>query len=286
MRNLIEFLAKYHYWFLFLVLEAIALVLVFRFNSYQGSVWFTSANRLTAEVNKLYAEAIRYVELESVNKDLTQRNTVLQMENEALRSALLKAKPDTAYTAQTIQKVLSAYTLIPATVTSSSLRHTDNFIVIDKGEADGVRPEMGVVSGGGVVGIVSKTSDRYALVVPVINSKSSISCRIRGSQYFGYLKWAGGSPLVAMVTDIPRYSNPKSGVVIETSGYSSVFPPGIFVGRVMTIENSADGLAYTMKVNLGADFRRLHDVQVIATAYKPQVDTLYNSGVRDISKEE
>lgn len=283
MRNLLDFVGKYYYWALFVVLEVFSLVLFFRCNSYQGSVWFTSANRVVAEIDRFYASVAHYLWLQVNNDQLTQQNTTLQIENAALRQKITELTPDTTLAATSVAEALKAYTLIPAEVTSNDVRHRDNLIIINKGQRDGVRPEMGVVSGTGVVGIVSKVSESYAVVVPVINSKSSISCRVRGSQYFGYLKWSGGNPLLAELTDIPRYANPQEGVLIETSGYSAVFPPGIFVGRAVKITDSDDGLSYAMRVNLSTDFRRLQHVSVIATAYQPEVDTLQTQATAELS---
>lgn len=283
MRNLIDFVAKYYYWALFLLLEAVSGVLFFRNNSYQNSVWFTSANHVVAEIDRFYAQVAHYLWLQVNNDELTRQNTTLHIENALLRRKLAELTPDTTLAAKTVAEALKGYTLIPAEVTSNDVRHRDNLIIINKGEADGVRPEMGVVSGTGVVGIVSKVSQHYAVVVPVINSKSSISCRVRGSQYFGYLRWQGGNPLLAELTDIPRYANPQEGVLIETSGFSAVFPPGIFVGRAVKIEDSADGLSYAMRVNLSTDFRRLQHVAVIATAYQPEVKNLHNEAVAEFA---
>ena len=53
MRNLLDFLVKYNYWFLFLFLEAVSFVLLFQFNSYQGSVWFSSANAVTGKLYEI-----------------------------------------------------------------------------------------------------------------------------------------------------------------------------------------------------------------------------------------
>ena len=133
---------------------------------------------------------------------------------------------------------------------------------------------MGVVSGGGVVGIVFLTGPNYSLVLPAINARSSISCRIRNHRFFGYLQWDGGSPIEAYVSDIPRYARLKVGEVIETSGYSSIFPPGIFVGRIRAIHNAPDGVTYRLDVTLGTDFGRLRDVTVIATENRAEIDTL------------
>lgn len=269
-----EFIRKYHHVLLFLVLEAVSFVLLFRFNSYQGSVWFTSANTVVAEVNRCYADALSYVGLKDVNRRLTDENLALQLENEQLREALRTVGRDSTYTERRIHEQLAGYRLIPATVVSASGEQNNHYLVIDGGTNQGVQPEMGVVGGGGVVGIVYLAGPNYSLVIPITNKKSSISCRIRGQNYFGYLQWDGTNRLHAYVDDIPRYAHVSKDAVVETSGYSSVFPPGIFVGRITDIRNSADGQSYKLDVLLGTDFSRLRDVNVIATPYKAEIDTL------------
>jgi rod shape-determining protein MreC len=159
---------------------------------------------------------------------------------------------------------LNQYHLIPAKVISNSLDKTDNLITIDKGKADGVKKDMGVACGNGVVGIVYMVSDHYAVVIPVLNATSSrISCAIRGRNYFGYLQWYGGDPAVAYIEDIPRHARFKRGEWVETSGYSAIFPPGILVGKIERIYDSADGLSYRLKIRLSTDFGCLRDVCVI-----------------------
>ncbi len=275
MYYLLEFVRKYHYVLLFVALEIVCFVLLFRFNKYQGSVWLSGANTCVAETSRLYDDAVSYLELREVNSHLTDENVRLQMENVRLRDALLSATHDTTYTEQKIHEQLSGFQLIPAVVASNSNAGKDNhFLVIDRGSNHGVRAEMGVVGGGGVVGIVVMAGPNYSLVIPATNKKSSISCRIREQDYFGYLQWQGGSLLKAHLDDIPRYARVKTGSVVETSGYSSVFPPGIFVGRVAGISNSADGQSYRLDVTLGTDFARIRNVNVIATPYKAEIDTL------------
>ena len=103
------------------------------------------------------------------------------------------------------------------------------------------------------------------MVIPVLNVTSSrISCAIRGRGYFGYLQWYGGDPTVAYVEDVPRHARFKRGDWVETSGYSSIFPQGVLVGKIEKIFNSADGLSYRLKVRLSTDFGCLRDVFVIS----------------------
>ena len=159
---------------------------------------------------------------------------------------------------------LKGYDIYRADVINNSLTHVDNYITIDKGENDGIRPEMGVINGNGVVGIVYQTSANYSVVIPILNSKSSISCKIKRSDYFGFLKWDGGSSEYATVKDMPRHSLFSLGDTIVTSGHSAVFPGGIPIGTVEDMSDSHDGLSYLLKVKLFTDFGRLNDVRVIA----------------------
>lgn len=275
MRNLLDFLRKHSFFFLFLVLEAISLTLLFRFNGYQGSVWFSAANSAVAQVNRLYFDGVSYLNLREVNRELTRQNVLLQQASEQLRSALHAATRDTSLTERLILEKLQACELIPATVVSNSKERADNYLVIDRGEEEGVLPEMGVVGGGGVVGIVYLAGKHHSLVLPVVNRKASISCRVRGQDYFGYLQWDGSGMRSAYVDDIPRYARVSKGAVVETSGYSAVFPPGIFVGRVKAVGNSPDGQSYKLDVALGTNFANLRDVYVVATPYKAEIDTLH-----------
>lgn len=274
MYYLLEFIRKYNYLLLFLVLEGLSFLLLFRFNNYQGSVWLSSANSAVARVDRLTDDVLAYWELQTVNRQLTDENLRLQKEAAELREALLDAVRDTAEADRYIRERLQDYRLIPATVVSNSSTGDNNYLVIDRGSEQGVRPEMGVVGGNGVVGIVYLTGPSYSLVLPVTNRKSSISCRVKGQHYFGYLQWSGESMRKAYVDDVPRYAKVHKKDCIETSGYSSVFPPGIFVGYISGIRNSADGQSFRLDVDLGTDFSNLRDVNVIATPYKAEIDTL------------
>ena len=279
---LLEFIRKYYYVLLFLVLEGVSFLLLFRFNNYQGSVWFSAANSAVAEVNRRYSDVMSYLDLKEVNRHLTDENLRLQLEADRLREALYETARDTSHTERVVRRLLENYRLVPAEVVSNSKERADNYLVIDRGTADGVAPEMGVVGGGGAVGIVYLAGPHHSLVIPLTNKKSSVSCRVRGQRYFGYLQWDGRNMHVASLDDIPRYARVKVGDVVETSGYSAVFPPGIFVGRIAGIGNSADGQSYRLTVNLGTDFSNIRDVNVIITPYKAEIDTLRATAQKEL----
>ena len=284
MNNLLLFLQKYYYWFVFLILEIVSLVLLFQFNSYQGSVYFTSANVMSGYIYQMQSRITSYFHLKDLNAELTEQNVALSMELANLKKQF-ETEEDTLRFAPSIKSTMAEYPTLSAQVVNATLNRTNNFLTINKGESDGVKPEMGVIGGNGLVGVVFKTTSHYALVLPLVNTNSNISCRIRGRGYFGYLRWDAQDSRYAMLDDVPRHASFKKGDLIETSGLSEMFPEGIFVGKVEEIFNSSDGLSYQLRVKLATDFGKLRDVHVIM--HQPEQEReLLNDEVRRQNEKE
>ena len=275
MRNLLEFLAKYNHWFVFLILEVVSMVLLFQYNSYQGSAWFSSANAVTGKLYEWDANVETFFSLTKVNQELTQRNAYLEQEVQKLSDSLVSVTKDSSIYHRDQFALLRNYRLIPAKVVANSVDKPGNLMTIDKGSADGIHKDMGVISGTGVVGIVYLVAEHYAIVIPVLNTKSNISCMIQNRGYFGYLRWKGGVSDLAYLEEVPRHAHFKLGDYVVTSGYSAVFPPGVSVGRILHVFNSADGLSYRVQLRLSTDFARLRDVCVIDdTAMKERLEIM------------
>ena len=266
MHNLLEFLAKYNHWFVFVILEVLSFVLLFQFNSYQGSVWFSSANAVTGKLYEWDANVETFFSLTKVNQELTQRNAYLEQQVQQLSEKLTDATKDSTWAQRNQIALLKNYRLIPAKVVANSIDKPANMMTIDKGSADGVRKDMGVVCGTGVVGIVYLVAEHYSVLIPVLNTKSNISCTIQNRGYFGYLRWKGGVSEYAYLEEVPRHAHFKLGDNVVTSGYSAVFPPGVLVGKVLHVFNSSDGLSYRVQLKLSTDFAKLRDVCVIDDA--------------------
>lgn len=275
MRNLIDFITRYNHWFVFVILEVISFVLLFRFNSYQGSVWLSSANAVAGKVYEADATVKNFFSLTKINQQLNVRNLYLEQTVRKLSEQVRTEKKDSSWLFRTQAEVLKEYKLIPAKVITNSIDKRDNFITIDKGRADGIKPDMGVACGTGIVGVVYMVSEHYAIVIPILSSKSNISVTIRKRGYFGYLHWTGGASDLAYVDDIPRHAHFRLGDLIETSGYSAMFPPGIIAGQILHVYNSPDGLSYRVQVRLTTDFGNLRDVCVIDnTVMKERIDLM------------
>ena len=264
MRNLLDFLIKYNYWFLFILLEVVCLLLLFRFNHYQQGVFFTSANVVTGKVYELSGGVTSYFHLKSINEALLDRNLALEQQITQLEKKLTELHFDSLEISSIRNTPLTESSILKASVINNSLTNADNYITIDKGEKDGIRTEMGVVDSNGVVGIVYMTSAHYSVVISLLNSKSNISCKILGSDYFGYLKWEHADSRYAYLKDLPRHAAFNLGDTVITSGYSTVFPAGVMVGTVDDMSDSHDGLSYLLKVKLATDFGKLSNVRILA----------------------
>ncbi|MES5132132.1 rod shape-determining protein MreC [Hoylesella timonensis] len=275
MRNLIEFLARQHHWFVFVLLEAISLTLLFSYNNYQSSVWFSSANVVVGRIYDWSSQLEHFFSLTKVNEELTARNIALEEKISDLSEKLTAVTKDSSYVKDSLLLPVQEMKLIPAKVVSNSIIRPDNLMTINKGSKDGVKKDMGVVCGTGVVGIVYLVSPQYSVVIPLLNTKSNISCKIENREYFGYLIWQGGATDIAYLDDIPRHARFKLNENIVTSGYSSIFPPGIKVGKILHVYNSADGVSYRLSVKLSTNFSTLRDVSVVDnTAMKERIELM------------
>ena len=275
MRNLIEFLARQHHWFVFVLLEATSLTLLLNYNNYQSSVWFSSANVVVGRIYDWSSQLEHFFSLTKVNEELTARNIALEEKISDLSEKLTTVTKDSSYVKDSLLLPVQEMKLIPAKVVSNSIIRPDNLMTINKGSKDGVKKDMGVVCGTGVVGIVYLVSPQYSVVIPLLNTKSNISCKIENREYFGYLIWQGGATDIAYLDDIPRHARFKLNENIVTSGYSSIFPPGIKVGKILHVYNSADGVSYRLSVKLSTNFSTLRDVSVVDnTAMKERIELM------------
>ena len=263
MRNLLAFLAKYNHWFVFILLEVICFVLLFRFNNFQGSVYFSSANAVAGKVYEYNSSVTTFFNMSQSNKKLSERNLILEQQVRALTQYIATHHGDSLAMEQCQKQALAGFKLIPAKVIQSTINREDNLITIDKGKADGIHEDMGVACGTGVVGVVYMASDHYSIVLPVINVISNISVMIRKRGYFGFLHWKGTPSDIAYVDDVPRHARFALGDYVVTNGYSSIFPPGIMVGKILHVFNSSDGLSYRVQLRLSTDFGKLRHVCVI-----------------------
>ena len=272
MNNLLNFFIKHSAWFIFAIYVILSLVLLFKDNPYQQSVYLTSANSLSATVYKAFNGVTSYFHLHDINESLQERNAMLEMELIELRnqmSEMALKDPDSLN-----QPALKQYTFVMAQVISNSIAQPNNYITINRGYMDGIEPEMGVIDQNGVVGIVNVVGPHAARVISLLNPHIRLSCKLRSSGFYGSLVWDGKNPQSAVLEELPKHVKYQAGDTIVTSGYSAVFPPGIIVGTVQGPARGSTDSFVSLRIKLTTNFSQLSSVRVITNSMKEQIDAL------------
>lgn len=269
MRNLLNFFAKNSPFFLWLFLAIISIVLLCQNNPYHRSVWFGSANAVVGSVYDFQSNVTGYIGLRDINEDLLVRTGQLEAENLSLRQQLLKYEDRDKLSSDTVTQ----YSYMIAHVVGNSIALAENYITLDKGANDGLHQDLGVADQNGVVGIISKVSDHYALVISLLNPKLRLSVMIKNNESFGSLVWDGKDHQYAILEDLPRSVKFEIGDTIVTTGYTTSFPKNVPVG---TVEDAYDegGSFLRLHVKLFTDFNRLNDVHVIINNMQEEQDAL------------
>ena len=284
MDKLLEFLQKYRHWFVFLILETIALVTYLSGSLYSRSLGWYATSAVFGRVNELMTEGWSYV-------DLRPRNEELLRENARLRTAYtLLARQMQDAEAHGLLPRLHATDSLPIDPSAviiarvvNRVTHTNEvYYTINKGRRDGIETDMGVMSASGVVGAVMAVSDHYALVIPVLNPKIRLACTLLGQEVSGTLT-ASSSPNAneAILSNVPPHAHPQIGDTITTSGYSYLFPEGMMVGTIAdSVPARVKGSAGTFAnypVHLSTDFQGLRYVYVIREKPTHEVRALEDS---------
>ena len=263
MNELIAFLVRHSKWFVFAFFVTISCVLLFRGDPYRQHIYVTSAGHVASGVYKAANGVTSYFNLHEINDDLNRRNAELLAENAVLQSRLDAYVEKSCSDTLVVDSGVRPFDFIVAHVINNSISHPFNYLTINKGSRDGVRPELGVIDRNGVVGIVSNVGPGSARVISLLNPHFRLSCKLKATDYFGSLVWGGEDPGVALLEELPRHTVFEVGDTVVTSGYSAVFPAGLPVGIVEDNESDRSQNFFTLKVRLLADFTTLSNVQVV-----------------------
>jgi rod shape-determining protein MreC len=144
-----------------------------------------------------------------------------------------------------------------------------NYFSLDKGTRHGVNTDMAVTDGKNAIGAIISCSENFSVAISLLNIDFKISARIRSNGYFGSLNWDGRNYRHAVLNEIPQHITVNIGDTIETTAYSAIFPEGINIGTVSDLKKSGSDF-YRIEVELFADFRKLHYVNVIGNLLRTE----------------
>lgn len=258
MQNLLAFLLKYRFFFIFLVLEVIAFIMIINHTFYQRYVLISSAGKVTGTIYTWNMNVSEYFALKKANRSLAEENARL---HETIQ--LLRTYTDSAGVRPQWPETSQQFEYVSAKVISNSTNKRNNYLMIDKGMRQGIDRDMAVIAPEGVVGIVVNVSDNFAWVMSVLNKNTKINGRLKKNNYQGSLSWEGGSYRTGLFRDVPSHAQIETGDTVVTSGYSLMFPRDIMIG---TVEDQYIGKGdhfYTVKLRFSVDYNSLSHVYVV-----------------------
>ena len=216
-----------------------------------------------------------YASLRTENRHLAEEilrltETITRLEEEAAAAA---ACDSADYTTAWRGK----YEFIPAEVIKNSVNKQHNYLIIGKGSDDGVRPQTGIITSRGVIGIVDAVSRHYSYAISFLNSDSSISARIGKDGAAGPMAWDGKGSGNALLREIPLQVKFEEGDTVYTSGFSTIFPPDIPIGRI-TGSRVVNGATFEIKVSLFQDFSSVRHVCLVRNRDLDEIMSLEKGG--------
>lgn len=267
--RIIRLLKDYDYVLVFLALVVASLVLMARTSYYQSSHLIAWTNSVAGGWYSGVNSVGGYFGLKAENDRLAAENAMLRAQVEASYISFSDREfevNDTIY--------LQRYSYTEARVIKNSWSQQNNYIMVGKGSAHGLEPDMAVISPDGIVGVVMSVSDNFATIMPVLHSDSRNSVRVKRTGISGSLVWDGLDYRYAQVIDVPTTHQFEVGDTIVTSGLAGDFPEGIAVGYVESAEALSGSGFYTVNIRLATDFNKLDHVYIIHNRFRAEQDTL------------
>lgn len=259
MQQIIKFIEKNRYFLLFLLLEFVALFFTIQSHSYHKSKFVNSANAVTGGIYKKANSIGEFFNLKKENLRLSEENALLKNQLAGIDGSI-----------NTYQKENLSYHYIPAKIYNNSYKKRNNYLTINKGRNDSIKPEMGVVNSRGIIGITKNVSKNYATVLSILNEHFKINAKLKNNNHYGTLSWDGKNYRTVQLNDLPREAEIRIGDTIITGGRSTIFPEGILVGTVAEFEEHRN-TSKKVTVTLFNDMSALGYIEIISNLHKEEI---------------
>lgn len=253
MQQILKFFIQNKVGILFLMLFGLSIGLTIQSHSYHNSKWVSSTNFISSHFINLKYNVSSYFYLKKENENLHSQNNYL------LKKLLVYA--DSAMADTSFSDLPFDY--VKAKIISNSYNKKDNFVLINKGENQGIFEGYGVSIPNGLMGIVEKSSNNYSRVISILNTNLSINAKLKNSNQFGSLKWDGEVYNEMTFKDLPRSANFKIGDTIVTGSNSLIFPEGLLIGAIKNFKLNENSGYFDIRVKLFADMTNLNQAFVI-----------------------
>ena len=285
MYKLIEFLRRIYVVLLFLAIEAIALNYYAHSSYYTQAKILSRAHSIAGGVQSSIFGVKHYFTLRSENETLSQRVAELEQALAYYRDQEVDRQTDSLSLEgidSAMVESLSQYRYTTARIISNSISRSRNFITLNRGLRHGVMEDMPVISPSGMmIGDVVGCSERYSVVLPMLNIDFRTSGKIAGDDHFGSIYWSGNSPYKVEMTDLSKHADIEIGDEVVTTGLSHFFPEGIKIGYVDSYSINDTQTSYNVTVRLAADMTKLNNVILIENVDYGEITNLENNPQRE-----
>ena len=267
MYKLIEFIRRIHIVLLFIIIEAVALNYYASSSSYTQAKILSRANSVFGSLQGSVFSIKHFFTLRKENIQLSERIAQLEGQLAYYREKEQNAQTDSLnfeLMDSTLYESLSQYRYTTARIIQSTISHNRNYITLNRGLMHGVVEDMAVITPTGVmVGYVVGCSERYSVVLPLLNTDFRTSGKIVGDDNFGSIYWDGHSPYKVQMTELSKYAQIEEGQEVIASGLSHYFPEGIRIGYVDKITLNENQTSYDIDIRLAANMSKLNNVLLI-----------------------
>lgn len=255
---------------LFILLEILCITLIVRNNIYQSSYYFNSSKKASAFFLEINTSIVEYFNLKNKYEGLIKENVALRKQlksNYVTETKQIFVVNDTTYKQR--------YKYLSAQIISYSTNRADNYMTINKGRSSGIVKGMGVFNSLGVVGVVERVSENYAILNSLLNiNKFKLATKIKELNYVkGRIQWDGKDPFYMNLLEINKYEPMKVGFHLVTSSYTKIFPENIPIGTIESIKKNQTPY-FEIKVKTSANFGSLQDVYIVVDLFKDEIDAL------------
>lgn len=270
MGELVDFFVRSRNFILFVLLEVLCFYFIINTNNYWSATFFNTSNRYAAQVLAWSNAANAYAHLRQVNADLALENQRLN----AQLTKVLQSKPIAPTEYRADSAFANRFTFTVAKVIDNTTQFANNYITIDKGTDDGIRPGMGVISPTGVVGKVKVCNRHFSIITSILHSEYLVSSKLTKAGEIGSAKWDGIDPHLMKLDAIPRYKPVNKGDSVVTSEFNSTLPPGILIGRVRSVGVQPNQTFHDITFDLATNFSNLSFVYVVENRLQAEQEQL------------
>jgi rod shape-determining protein MreC len=276
MRNIFLFFRRYFTFLTFVLLQLIALWMLFSYNRFHRAAFLGVANEFTGRVNTQVDRLDDYFHQGDENIRVHRMNDSLmnllkanfEYPDTSQRLVVDSLKQDSTFTVR-------KYLWRDAKVVYNTVNAEENYLQLNRGSIYGVKDDMAVLSSdGAVVGVVVNVSPNFSQVMSLLHVQSSVSAAHKNTGTLGKIEWDAKDPRFVLLKGISKDVAIKQGDSVITSRYSYNFPPNYLIGTISQITSDPATGFQLLKVKTAVNFSNIQQVFVVENLQREEQEQL------------